>query len=68
MIRTRPRISRSFQFASGTFADVDAGDVLTYSATLANGDPLPTWLTFNAATRTFSGTPANGDVDRLRCA
>ena len=29
----------SFQFAANTFADVDAGDVLTYSATLANGDP-----------------------------
>ena len=55
----------SFQFAGNTFADVDAGDVLTYSATLANGDPLPTWLTFNAATRTFSGTPANGDVGAI---
>src|SRR5262249_12293988 len=30
---------------------------LTYSATLAGGAALPTWLTFDAASRTFSGTP-----------
>ena len=48
----------SFQFAANTFADVDVGDTLTYSVTSA----LPAWLSFDAATRTFSGTPANGDV------
>jgi hypothetical protein len=47
----------SFQFASNTFADVDVGDSLTYSAS-----GLPAWLSFDAATRTFSGTPANADV------
>ncbi|MDZ8104294.1 MAG: Ig-like domain-containing protein [Nostoc sp. DedQUE12a] len=47
----------SFTVPANTFADVDAGDSLTYSATLANGNPLPAWLTFNANTRTFSGTP-----------
>ncbi|MDB5430608.1 MAG: outer rane adhesin like protein [Caulobacter sp.] len=52
----------SFVVPANTFADPDAGDTLTLSATLANGAPLPTWLSFNAATRTFSGTPANGDV------
>ena len=39
---------------------------LTYTATLANGSPLPAWLGFNASTRTFSGTPPqdiNGSVD-----
>ncbi|HEY0288216.1 MAG TPA: DUF4347 domain-containing protein [Pseudomonas sp.] len=41
----------------GTFSDVDTGDTLTYSATLAGGAPLPAWLTFNSVTRTFSGTP-----------
>lgn len=50
------------QVAPGAFADVDAGDVLTYSATLADGSPLPSWLTFDAVTRTFSGTPGEGDV------
>ncbi len=47
----------SFQFASNTFADVDVGDTLTYTHRA-----LPAWLGFDAATRTFSGTPANADV------
>ena len=47
----------SFTVPTNTFADVDAGDSLTYTATLANGNPLPSWLTFDANTRTFSGTP-----------
>ncbi|MFM2280955.1 MAG: hypothetical protein RLZZ444_3186, partial [Pseudomonadota bacterium] len=51
-----------FQFGSNTFADVDTGDTLTYTATLANGDDLPDWLSFNGATRTFMGTPGNDDV------
>jgi VCBS repeat-containing protein len=52
----------SFQVPANTFADVDVGDALTYSATRANGSALPGWLTFDAVTRTFSGTPANADV------
>ena len=36
--------------------DVDVGDTLTYTSD-ASG-----WLSFDAATRTFSGTPLNGDV------
>jgi len=54
----------AFSFdVSGNFADVDLGDVLTFTATLANGDPLPSWLSFNSATGEFSGTPDNWDVD-----
>ena len=49
-------VALSFQLAADAFSDVD-GDTLTYAATLANGDPLPSWLQFDAATRTFSGTP-----------
>ena len=55
----------SFTFAANAFADVDAGDVLTYTATDTNGNALPSWLVFNAATRTFSGTPDNGDVGTI---
>ena len=51
----------SFVFDVNTFDDVD-GDSLTYSATLAGGGALPAWLSFDAATRTFSGTPTNSDV------
>lgn len=37
------------------FADPQ-GEALTYSAQLAGGQPLPSWLVFNAANDTFSGT------------
>ena len=47
------------------FVDPDADDTLTYTATLADGTALPTWLTFDADTRTFTGTPTNGDVGAL---
>ncbi|OBQ31664.1 MAG: hypothetical protein AN485_23465, partial [Anabaena sp. MDT14b] len=55
----------SFQIPTNTFTDIDAGDVLTYSATLENGNSLPSWLTFNSTTRTFSGTPTNDNVGNL---
>ncbi|MDP2170096.1 MAG: putative Ig domain-containing protein [Rhodocyclaceae bacterium] len=58
----------SFTLPADSFRDVDVGDVLTYSATLENGDPLPAWLSFDAQTGTFTGTPANGDVGELRLA
>jgi Ca2+-binding RTX toxin-like protein len=46
----------TFQVPSSAFGDAD-GDVLSYSAKLANGSGLPSWLTFSPATRSFSGTP-----------
>jgi VCBS repeat-containing protein len=45
-----------FQLPAGVFADPDKGDTLAYSATQANGSALPSWLKFDAATGTFSGT------------
>ncbi|MEI7341671.1 putative Ig domain-containing protein, partial [Pectobacterium brasiliense] len=56
--------SLSFTVPSGTFTDPD-GDTLTLSATLADGSPLPGWITFNPATGTFSGTPGNSDIGNL---
>lgn len=50
---------------TNTFSDLDAGDVLTYSAKLADGSVLPSWLSFNAVTRTLSGTPANDQVGSI---
>nr|WP_245309921.1 DUF4082 domain-containing protein [Rhizobium sp. R339] len=47
----------SFAVPSTTFTDVDSGETLAYAATAADGTALPSWLTFNASTRTFSGTP-----------
>lgn len=55
----------SYTVPAATFADLDLGDTLTYSATLANGSALPAWLAFNPATRTFSGTPLNANVGVL---
>ena len=50
----------NYTFAENTFNDVDAGDRLTYTATLMDGNALPSGLTFTGATRTFSGTPGAG--------
>jgi Ca2+-binding RTX toxin-like protein len=49
--------SFSYTVPVGAFTDPDSGDVLTYSATSADGSALPAWLVFNASTRAFSGTP-----------
>ncbi len=46
------------------FTDVDS-PVITYTATLSNGSPLPGWLSFDPATRTFSGTPPAGSAGTL---
>ncbi|MEJ1237449.1 DUF6443 domain-containing protein [Chryseolinea sp. T2] len=48
----------TYQFPLHSFMDPNAGTTLTYTATLASGAALPSWLTFNAATRTFTGSPA----------
>ena len=55
----------NFTFPSNTFSDADPATVLTYSASLSDGNPLPSWLTFNANTRIFTGTPAVGNVGTL---
>jgi hypothetical protein len=52
----------TFTFSENVFSDVDVGDNLTYSSRLSNGNDLPSWLSFNSSTRTFSGTPVNEDV------
>jgi len=49
----------SFALAANTFTD-SQGLSLTYAATQSNGAALPSWLSFNAATETFSGTVPTG--------
>ena len=54
----------SFTIPAGTFSDPD-GDALTFSAALGDGSALPAWLSFDAATGTFTGTPPanfNGQI------
>ncbi|MCW5590152.1 MAG: putative Ig domain-containing protein, partial [Legionellales bacterium] len=49
-------VESSFQFASNTFSDVE-GDSFTYSATRGDDNPLDSFISFNAGTRTFSFDP-----------
>ena len=54
----------TFTLPSGLFDDPD-GDTLTLTARLATGANLPSWMTFDADTATFSGQPPenfNGDL------
>lgn len=55
----------SYQVAAASFTDVDAGDTLSYAATLADGQALPSWLQFDAASRVFTGTAASTDVGQF---
>ncbi|WP_414753198.1 putative Ig domain-containing protein [Anabaena sp. CCY 9910] len=55
----------NFQIAPNTFADADSGDTLTYSATRSDGSPLPSWLSFDADMRRFTGTPTTNNLGSL---
>ncbi len=46
--------SFSFTLPANTFTD-PYGQNLTYTASLSNGNSLPSWLSFNPSTLTFSG-------------
>jgi Ca2+-binding RTX toxin-like protein len=61
-------VAFSYVIPANAFADIDVGDSLSYAVTLANGNPLPSWLSYNATTRTISGTPSNGEVGSLSLA
>jgi alpha-tubulin suppressor-like RCC1 family protein len=45
-----------------TDADVDTGDSISLRAVGPDGGPLPVWLSFDPATRTFSGIPRDADA------
>ena len=61
---TNASVPFSYTIPGTTFSDAD-GDPLSYTATLAGGAPLPTWLVFDPATGTFSGTPTDANVGTL---
>lgn len=54
----------AFQIPVNAFTDQD-GDALTYTATLTGGGALPAWLTFNPASRSFTGTPTAADTGTI---
>ncbi|MEI7501278.1 MAG: putative Ig domain-containing protein, partial [Bacteroidota bacterium] len=49
--------SFTYTIPDTTFIDDDGNNTLTYGAKLTNGNPLPTWLSFDSITATFSGIP-----------
>ncbi len=51
----------TFTLPANTFVDLQ-GQIMTYSATLANGAALPSWVTFDTRTGTFAGTPPSGST------
>ncbi|NOZ35858.1 MAG: T9SS type A sorting domain-containing protein [Chlorobi bacterium] len=48
------------------FIDSDAGDSLTYLVQTETGGQLPSWLSFDTETMTFSGTPENDQVINVK--
>jgi Ca2+-binding RTX toxin-like protein len=54
----------SYTLPTDTFSD-SPFDVLTISTSLTFGEQLPAWLSFDAATLTFSGTPTSDDSASL---
>lgn len=49
----------TFTLPANTFVDIQ-GQTMTYTATLAGGAALPSWVTFNPQTGQFSGTAPAG--------
>jgi hypothetical protein len=47
-----------YTLTDSIFIDDDGNNTLSYSATLSNGLSLPSWLSFDPKTKTFSGTPS----------
>src|SRR6185369_11118466 len=56
---------QSYTVPANTFLELE-NNPLTYSATLTSGAALPAWLTFDPATRTFSGNPSPSAALQLR--
>jgi hypothetical protein len=49
----------TFTVPDNIFFDDDSKVPLTYSSQMLNGNPIPDWLKFDPATRTFFGSPAD---------
>ena len=55
----------TYEIPADTFKDVDLNDILTLSATMANGDALPDWISFDAATGTFTASATANNTQTL---
>ncbi|WP_130471852.1 ELWxxDGT repeat protein, partial [Candidatus Magnetaquicoccus inordinatus] len=60
--QVQPRADGSIQFQLGadSFGHSDGNAKLQLAAVQANGEPLPSWITFDAKSGTFSGQPPAG--------
>jgi Ca2+-binding RTX toxin-like protein len=58
-------IALAWQLPLNTFSDIESQHSLNYVATLGSGAALPTWLSFDSATRTLAGTPPAGSIGSL---
>ncbi len=56
----------SYTISDSTFIDDDGNNTLSFTATLANGNPLPGWLSFDNASKTFSGTPVTAMNSQIK--
>lgn len=56
----------TFTIPENTFIDDDENNTLTYSAILNNGNPLPVWLSFDSVKHTFSGTPSEVGLFKIK--
>ncbi len=63
-VSTNHGVPVHLQIPGRSFTDVDAQRI-TLTASRADGSALPVWLHFDAALRTFTGTPALADVGTL---
>ena len=56
-------VNQAFEYVvpATTFGDPDVDETIVWSAT-GDAQPLPAWLVFDPATRTFSGTPSASDA------
>jgi VCBS repeat-containing protein len=50
-----------FRLPADAFSDAD-GDALTFTATTSSGGSLPSWISFDADTRTFTANPTLSDT------
>lgn len=60
------RVPHKWSFSIGIQGATFSSNALSYSASLANGDALPSWIRFNPRYFTFDGlTPSNGGTQQL---
>jgi hypothetical protein len=51
-----------YTLEAGVFADADGDPLTLTSSHLADGSPLPSWLSFDSRRRTLVGTPSGGNL------